>query len=78
MNLEKSKTAFFELLSNVHPNTLPEFVNWIRECDKFEFKDEGEVILDNIAEDLRKVVPFEAVLPSENIFTPTSGKVNTS
>nr|CAB3238974.1 dnaJ homolog subfamily C member 4-like [Phallusia mammillata] len=73
MDLESAKAAFIELSRKIHPGALPGFINWIKDSDEFQVKDEGEVILDNIAEDLRQIVPFEAILPSETLFTPVSG-----
>lgn len=75
MDLESAKTAFTELLGNVQPNALAPFLKWIKDSDQFDVKEAAEVTLQSIAGDIRELVPFEAVLPSEKTYIPVAGMV---
>ena len=77
MNLENAKKRFVELLNNIKSDNVCDFLNWVQTAEQFKCKDNSEVILENIADDIRKIVPFDAVFASENVVLPSIGKVDT-
>ncbi|XP_076816754.1 uncharacterized protein LOC143462456 [Clavelina lepadiformis] len=74
MDLEIAKQKFIEFTSGIKSEDLCDFINWITESDEFSFKESSDIVLESIAEDIRGVVPFEAVLPSESTYIPTTGR----
>ena len=70
-----AKDSFMQLLSGVNPESVCDFLEWIQNSEQFKCKEAADIILENISEDLRSCVPFEAVFPSEKLVTPTAGKV---
>ena len=76
MDLESAKMKFLELVNNIESPSVNEFFKWIQNSDQFNVKSNEDVILDKIVEDIRHLVPFDAILPDENLMLPSVGKVS--
>lgn len=81
MELRQSIEEFNGLLSRLSGNNLLGFLGWLKNnisdlVDKARdvSGNENEVILDSIREDIRQVLPQNALSPTETILTPTVGK----
>ena len=74
MELELAKQKFLKLLNEVKPSSVCDFLQWIQNSNQFQFQDENDVILESIVDEIRALVPFEAVFPSEKMNTPSVGK----
>ena len=76
MDLESAKMKFLELVNNIESPSVNEFFKWIQNSDQFNVKSNEDVILEKIVEDIRHLVPFDAILPDENLMLPSVGKVS--
>ncbi|XP_064461339.1 uncharacterized protein LOC135371209 [Ornithodoros turicata] len=79
MDLEEAQTKFSDLLGEIHPGSVAEFLLWIQHrhfvatCSGHQVA-EAVHKLNQIAQFVRKLVPEDAVLKSENILWPTQGE----
>ncbi|KAM9711315.1 uncharacterized protein ACBT57_020744 isoform 4-T4 [Dama dama] len=69
MEFRSARLAVLQLLRTVAPADLPALLQWMRTTRDFdEFtQDNNDVILKNIAEDLRNCLPRETMLSSEHL-----------
>ncbi|KAB0369483.1 hypothetical protein FD755_019488 [Muntiacus reevesi] len=69
MEFRSARLAVLQLLRTVAPADLPALLQWMRTTRDFdEFtQDNNDVILKNIAEDLRNCLPLETMLSSEHL-----------
>lgn len=87
VSLEAAKSSFLSLLSGVDPSEAGEFVDWIlQSCSGFHTNGDialhitdtcptqKEKKLKKIIKDIKKRVPLNAILMSEQIYSP-EGKV---
>uniref|UniRef100_A0A3Q4I1E9 Zgc:109986 n=1 Tax=Neolamprologus brichardi TaxID=32507 RepID=A0A3Q4I1E9_NEOBR len=68
MNVAEAKSELKRLLSRLRPAELTQLLGWMKNSDELEDEllgDNGRVLLQSIAEDLRANVPPDAMLPSE-------------
>ncbi|KAM8834192.1 uncharacterized protein ACB058_017836 isoform 3-T3 [Synchiropus picturatus] len=67
MNYGEAKLQLQQLLGRVSPAELPKLLDWVRTSDELDdlVTDNGKVILQSIADDLRAHLPLDAMLPSE-------------
>lgn len=75
MDFQAAKRNFLGLIQDIKPEDISDFLTWIKESDQFSFQESGDVVLENIAGDIREMVPFNALMKSEKTYIPTSGKV---
>ena len=77
MDLKTAMSHFRELLMQVQADVQCDFVKWIQESEEFDvaYKSNDDIFLDNIVDDIRELVPFDATFSSENIVVPSCGKV---
>ncbi|XP_030071188.1 uncharacterized protein LOC115478094 [Microcaecilia unicolor] len=68
MDFPMAKCAIFSLLGQVSPRELPKLIEWLKTTNDFDeyLWENNDVILQNIAEDLRSCMPMDAVLESEH------------
>ena len=78
MDLLTAKQNFLGLVKEIKPDDISDFLTWIKESDQFSFQESGDVVLENIASDIREMVPFDALMKSEETYVPISGKVKPS
>lgn len=74
MDLLSAKRNFLGLIQGLQPEVISDFLSWIKESDQFSFQESGDIVLENIANDIRDVVPFNALMDSEKTYIPTTGK----
>ncbi|XP_008828000.1 uncharacterized protein LOC103731411 [Nannospalax galili] len=69
MDFPSAQRAVLQLLGTVTPAEIPALLQWMRSTRDFdEFtEDNSDVMLKNIADDLRNCLPLEAVLSSEHL-----------
>ncbi|XP_045360901.1 uncharacterized protein LOC105079149 isoform X3 [Camelus bactrianus] len=69
MDFRSARQAVLQLLRTVAPADLPELIQWMRTTRDFdEFtQDNNDIMLKNIAEDLRNCLPLETMLSSEHL-----------
>ncbi|XP_036607586.1 uncharacterized protein LOC118843905 isoform X2 [Trichosurus vulpecula] len=69
MDLASARRSVLELLGAVSPADLPALLDWMRTTRDFDefIHDNNDIILKNIAEDLRNCLPLETMLPSEQV-----------
>ncbi|KAI5186472.1 uncharacterized protein LOC118910322 isoform X2 [Manis pentadactyla] len=69
MNFHSAQRAVVQFLRTVAPADLPELLQWMRTTRDFdEFtQDNNDIMLKNIAEDLRNCLPLETMLSSEHL-----------
>ncbi|XP_074069471.1 uncharacterized protein LOC141506531 [Macrotis lagotis] len=69
MDLCSAQRSVLELLGAVTPGDLPALLEWMRTTRDFDDfnHDNNDIILKNIAEDLRNCLPLETMLPSEQV-----------
>ncbi|XP_060031410.1 uncharacterized protein LOC103119904 isoform X2 [Erinaceus europaeus] len=69
MEFPSARRAVMQLLGTVAPADLPALIQWMRTTRDFdEFtRDNNDIILKNIAEDLRSCLPLETMLSSEHL-----------
>ncbi|XP_033733725.1 uncharacterized protein LOC117322893 isoform X1 [Pecten maximus] len=79
MDSIKAIQEFKKLVSNVEKNSVKEFLAWIQ-CnieDVYDAnncpKQNSDVMLDSIREEMREMLPVNATSPTERILTPVSG-----
>ncbi|XP_053700510.1 uncharacterized protein zgc:109986 [Synchiropus splendidus] len=67
MNYGEAKLELQQLLGRVSPAELPKLLDWVRTSEELDdlVTDNGKVILQSIADDLRAHLPLDAMLPSE-------------
>uniref|UniRef100_A0A3P9JXG2 Zgc:109986 n=1 Tax=Oryzias latipes TaxID=8090 RepID=A0A3P9JXG2_ORYLA len=67
MNFEAGRSEVLQLLSKLSPSELPKLLDWMKNSDDLDhlLDDNNKVILQNIADDLRALLPLDAMLPSE-------------
>ncbi|KAG8013019.1 hypothetical protein GBF38_021197 [Nibea albiflora] len=67
MNFSEARAEVMQLLNKVDPRDRHKVLNWIRTSDQLDelLSDNRKVILQNISEHLRVLLPPEAMLPSE-------------
>lgn len=80
MDIQQSVIEFQRLISSVQPNSVIGFLNWVKEnLDDIlenvskEKKQNDDIILDSIREDLRQSLPVNAMSPSESMVVPSFG-----
>lgn len=76
MDLDAAKQKFLDLVNNVEISQVKEFFAWIKESfafDKHDESEEGDVVMHQIVDDLRQMVPDNAVFPSERCLFPEYG-----
>lgn len=89
-SLEEAKSSFLSLLSSVNPCQSASFVEWvIQHCSNVNTNgNTGETVnyismtsaekrLKKIVKDIKKRVPLQAIMASENICHPEEGEVLT-
>ncbi|XP_067123617.1 uncharacterized protein [Centruroides vittatus] len=79
MNLEQAQDAFDKFLEGVDEYHVADFLNYInRRWFIQDCRGEGPAIaymqLRDIAEDIKSLVPFNAILPSEKVIQPKKGE----
>jgi len=74
MDLLTAKQNFLGLVKEIKPDDISDFLTWIKESDQFSFQESGDIVLENIASDIRGMVPFDALMKSEETYVPISGK----
>ncbi|XP_027703229.1 uncharacterized protein LOC114032181 isoform X1 [Vombatus ursinus] len=69
MDLGSAQRSVLELLGAVSPGDLPALLDWMRTTRDFDefIHDNNDIILKNIAEDLRNCLPLETMLSSEQV-----------
>ncbi|XP_078006439.1 uncharacterized protein LOC110211803 isoform X3 [Phascolarctos cinereus] len=69
MDLGSAQRSVLELLGAVSPGDLPALLDWMRTTRDFDefIQDNNDIILRNIAEDLRNCLPLETMLSSEQV-----------
>lgn len=69
MDFQSARRAVLQLLGTTAPADVPALLHWMRTTRDFdEFThDNNDIMLKNIADDLRKCLPVEAVLCSEHL-----------
>lgn len=69
MEFRSARRAILQLLRTVTPADLPALLEWMRTTRDFdEFtQDNNDILLKNIAEDLRNCLPLETMLSSEHV-----------
>ncbi|XP_061676492.1 uncharacterized protein zgc:109986 [Syngnathoides biaculeatus] len=69
MDLCQAKSEIRQLLSRVEPSQVPKLLDWLRNSEDLDELrvDNGKVILRSIAEEIRKGLPPDAMLPCELI-----------
>ncbi|KAM5235264.1 uncharacterized protein ACOB6Z_014968 [Ctenodactylus gundi] len=69
MDFRSARRAILQFLDTVAPAERPELLRWMRTTRDFdEFTQENnDIILKNIADDLRNCLPLETMLPSEQV-----------
>lgn len=69
MEFHSARQAVLQLLNTVAPADLPALLQWMRTTRDFdEFtQDNNDIMLKNIAEDLRNCLPLETMLSSEQL-----------
>ncbi|KAF3830748.1 hypothetical protein GH733_001643 [Mirounga leonina] len=69
MEFRSARRAILRLLRTVTPADLPALLEWMRTTRDFdEFtQDNNDIMLKNIAEDLRNCLPLETMLSSEHV-----------
>ncbi|PSN35247.1 hypothetical protein C0J52_15525 [Blattella germanica] len=78
LSLPQAQEQFVDMMRRLDENAISGFFswiqnNWINDLD-VKSNDMSDAMLDTIARDLRDSLPLEAILPSENIRPPSSGK----
>ncbi|XP_068593331.1 uncharacterized protein zgc:109986 isoform X2 [Cebidichthys violaceus] len=68
MNLSEAKSEIKKLLNEVKPSDVGRLMTWIRSSDEFDdfLSNNQTKILQNISEDLRGILPPDAMLSSES------------
>ncbi|XP_055464688.1 uncharacterized protein LOC129678040 [Psammomys obesus] len=69
MDFDSARRAVFQLLGATAPADVPALIHWMRTTRDFDrfTHDNNDVMLKNIADDLRNCLPLEAVLCSEHV-----------
>ncbi|KAM9092068.1 uncharacterized protein [Eschrichtius robustus] len=69
MEFRSARQAVLQLLRTVAPADLPALLQWMRTTRDFDefIQDNNDIILKNIAEDLRNCLPLETMLSSEHL-----------
>jgi len=75
MDLSAAKDEFFKILKNTSKNARSSFVAWLQDSDVLSGKEESDVIMEGIADDVRSKVDLTAVMPTEKLFQPVAGEV---
>ncbi|XP_044128099.1 uncharacterized protein LOC122921872 [Bufo gargarizans] len=67
MDLAEAQGAIFSLLGQVSPGVLPKVIQWLKTSSEIEelTTSNADVLLHNIADDLRNCLPVEAMVISE-------------
>ena len=76
MDLSAAKDEFFKILKNTSKNARSSFVSWLQDSDVLSGKEESDVIMEGIADDVRSKVDLTAVMPTEKLFQPVAGEVS--
>ncbi|XP_029454809.1 uncharacterized protein LOC115090178 isoform X2 [Rhinatrema bivittatum] len=68
MDFPVAKCAVLSLLGKVSPRELPKLIQWLKTTNDFDelVWENNDVILQNIAEDLRSCMPMDGMLDSEH------------
>ncbi|XP_046982734.1 uncharacterized protein LOC124552495 [Schistocerca americana] len=77
MSLPRAREEFMNIIRNIDdPETTKNFLSWIKWnwLNSTKTEDESDDLLKTIADDIKEVLPPDAVLPSENISTPLVGE----
>lgn len=88
-SLDVAKTSFLSILSGVDPCESASFVEWVvqhcsnintngntGETTNYTSTTSAEKRLKKIVKDIKKKVPLQGIMASENICHPEEGKVN--
>lgn len=76
MDLKTAQENFLKLIDNVEVNSLKQFLDWIKDSFTTDFagvepeSNESDLVMHQIVDDIRPLVPFNAVLPSEQTIWP--------
>ncbi|XP_073466754.1 uncharacterized protein [Aquarana catesbeiana] len=68
MDLDQAQRAVLNVLAQVSADVLPRVIQWMRHSSEIEdlLRSNADVLLNCIADDLRSILPLEAMVGSEN------------
>jgi len=75
MDLSTAKEEFYKILRSTSKDARTRFISWLQDSDVLDGKEESDIIMEGIAEDIRNKVDLTAVLPTEKLFQPVAGEV---
>ena len=76
MDLSTAKEEFYKILRSTSKDARTRFISWLQDSDVLDGKEESDIIMEGIAEDIRNKVDLTAVLPTEKLFQPVAGEVS--